>query len=100
MDSLEDEFRELELDKDPMTLQKETKLSWKSATEPKWEDITELVKNATEEMELGQLLHKENFTLNEAMSAVEVRLVNSYYFARKRKKKHSTFQYLCLVSLM
>jgi hypothetical protein len=72
IENLEDGFQELDIDKEPVNLQKEGRFSWKSAAPPNWEDITELVTKATEEMELGQLLHKENFTLNEGMSAVEI----------------------------
>jgi len=37
-----------------------------------WKDITQLMKEATGEMEVGQLVCRENFGLYEAMSALEI----------------------------
>jgi hypothetical protein len=72
MRSLEDGIQELSIDNDKMRSQNEGNYSWKYEGEPLWEDITELVNHATEEMISGQLLHTESFTLTEGMSALEV----------------------------
>ncbi|CAO3680378.1 unnamed protein product [Umbelopsis ramanniana] len=39
---------------------------------PQWKDITTLLDNATNELEVGQLVHLQSFTLFDAMSAIEI----------------------------
>ncbi|CAO3658996.1 unnamed protein product [Umbelopsis vinacea] len=39
---------------------------------PQWKDITTLLNNATNDLEVGQLVHLQSFTLFDAMSAIEI----------------------------
>ncbi|KAK9845848.1 hypothetical protein WJX81_004103 [Elliptochloris bilobata] len=42
------------------------------ASEPQWHDVQQLLASASEQLQLGELLHGEDFSLFEAMSAVEI----------------------------
>ncbi|GAB5587773.1 N-alpha-acetyltransferase [Umbelopsis nana] len=39
---------------------------------PQWKDITKLLDDATNDLEVGQLVHLQSFTLFDAMSAIEI----------------------------
>lgn len=37
-----------------------------------WTDVTDLIKNTAQSMELGQIIHSDPFDLFDVMSAIEV----------------------------